>query len=152
MIAKIFGELTDALSDLADNGPSFDGGPLGEVKGLLDKFGLDFDDLVAKFMDSYDTFKSDLESRSLSLPDFDLRPISLPRFPSLLQTGSKIPSIMPSPQLIGILWDKLNVTFPYPTFKGIKIPNLPPGLSFADAFPRDDFPGKIAWCDCVTSK
>lgn len=142
LFATVLSGLTGAMSDLSIDGVSFEGGPIGKVQGLLDKFDINFDDLVGKFMDIYNTFKSDLDIRSSSLPDFDLRPISLPRFPHILQIGSKKPSIQYSLKMNTFLWDKLAATFPKPTFNGVKIPNVPSGLTFADSFLRGDFPGQ----------
>lgn len=135
-------KLTDGMVDLSTEGISFDGGPFGEIEGLLDKFGLDLNDLISKFLDSYSTFKADLDLRPITLPSFDLRPRYLSQFPSLLQIGSKIPSMQHSLELNNLLWDKLAETFPSPTFNGVKIPNIPFGLSFAEAFPRGELPGK----------
>ena len=41
-----------------------------------------------------------------------------------------------------LLWDKLSSAFPSPTFNGVDIPNIPPGLTFAEAFPRGEFDSK----------
>jgi hypothetical protein len=143
LIAKLFSDLTNGLGGISADGISFSGGPFGEIQGILDSFGLDLNDLIAEFMSRYELFKADLLNMS---PDmqlaFNLRPISMPRFPSILQIGSKIPSIQYSMDLNLMLWDKLNVAFPHPTFNGVKIPNVPSGLTFAATFPRGDFPSK----------
>lgn len=125
------------------DGISFSGGPFGEIQGLLDKFGLNFDDLVTEFMDRYETFKDDISSLSDEQRGlFNLRPISLPRFPNILQIGSKKPSMQYSLELNNLLWDKLSIAFPSATFNGVKIPNIPSGQTFASTFPRGDFPGE----------
>ena len=130
------------MGSVSSDGISFSGGPLGEIEGILDKFGLNFNDLINEFMERYNAFKTDLLSMT---PDkvllFEARPISLPRFPSILQIGSKKPSIQYSLELNHMLWDKLNAAFPNPTFNGVKIPNIPAGSTFAATFPRGDFPG-----------
>ena len=131
------------MIDISANGIPFSGGPLGEIQGILDKFGLNFNDLIGEFMGRYDIFKADIMELSLELQNlFNLRPISLPQFPNILQIGSKRPSTQYSLKLNNILWDKLSTTFPYPTFNGVKIPNLPSGLTFAATFPRGIFPGE----------
>ena len=127
------------------DGLSFSGGPFGEIQGVLDKFGLNFNDMVTEFMSRYETFKNDVASLSPEQQGlFNLRPISLPRFPSILQIGSKKPSIKYSLELNNLLWDKLVYAFPSATFNGVKIPNIPSGQTFATTFPRGDFPGKDA--------
>ena len=127
----------------SSDGISFDGGPFGEIEGILDDFGLDFNELITEFLSSYNTFKDDLLNSSLSEQlIFELRPISLPRFPSILQIGSKKPSAQYSSELNKLLWDKLSATFSSSTFNGVKIPNIPPGSTFAATFPRGEFPGK----------
>jgi hypothetical protein len=132
------------LFDVSSNDQaSFSGGPLGDIEGILDKFGLDFNDLLTAFTTSYDAFKIDLLNGSSERQElFNLRPISLPRFPSLLQIGSKKPATQYSPELKQKLWDKLNVAFPSATFNGVKIPNIPIGATFATTFPDGDFPGE----------
>lgn len=143
MIAKLLSKLTDGLADISTEGISFDGGPLGKIQGVLDQLGLNFNDLMMEFMDSYNTFKADLVNSSSELQlVFALRPISLPRFPNILQIGSKIPSTQYSLELNHLLWDKLDAAFPYSTYNGVKIPNIPTGLTFAAAFPRGKFPGE----------
>ena len=109
MIAKLLSDLTDGMGDISADGISFSGGPLGEIQGILDSFGLDFNDLISEFMSRYEVFKADLINMSLERQfAFNLRPISMPRFPSILQIGSKIPSIQYSMDLNLMLWDKLN--------------------------------------------
>lgn len=142
LISTLLSKLTNGLIDLSTEGITFNGGPFGEIEGLLDKFGLNFNDLVQKFLDSYKIFKADLDMRPITLPSFDLRPISLPQFPSFLQLGSKIPSMQYSLGLNNFLWDKLAATFSSPTFNGVKVPNIPSGMTFSAAFPRGKFPGK----------
>jgi hypothetical protein len=132
------------MVDLSADGITFSGGPFGNIQGILDRFGLNFNDLISKFMDNYNTFKADLDLRPMTLPKFDLRPISLPRFPHILQIGSKKPSMKYSLELNEFLWDKLSAAFPYSTFNGVKIPNIPAGSTFAGTFPRGDFPGKTS--------
>lgn len=131
------------MVDLSAEGISFSGGPFGEIQGVLDKFGLNFNDLISQFMDRYNSFKADLDLRPLTLPKFDLRPISLPRFPGILQIGSKMPSMQYSLELNEYLWDKLAARFQSLTFNGVKIPNIPYGFTFADTFPRGNFPGEV---------
>lgn len=120
---------------------SFDGGPLGSIDGVLDKFGLDFSDVIAEFNDTFYAFETDISSGTNAL--FDLRPINLPQFSSLLQIGSKHPSVQYSPELKGKLWDRLSTTFTSSTFNGVKIPNLDLGQTFSTAYPnRGDFSGE----------
>ena len=144
MIGSLLLKLTGGMIDISgDGGVSFNGGPFGEIQGILDKFGLDFNDLIAEFRGRYDVFKADLLTMDIEMQSlFNLRPISLPRFPSILQIGSKFPSMTYSLELNYLLWDKLAATFPSSTFNGVKIPNIPSGSSFAVAFPRGNFPGK----------
>ena len=128
------------MIDVSADGISFSGGPFGEIEGILDKFGLDFNDLMAEFKGRYNVFKADLLTVDIEMQSlFNLRPISLPRFPSILQIGSKFPSISYSLELNHLLWDKLAATFPSPTFNGVKIPHIPSGSTFAVAFPRGKF-------------
>lgn len=137
------------MANITAEGISFSGGPLGEIQGILDKFGLNFNDLTAKFMDSYNSFKTDLlDNNSERQLIFELRPISLPRFPNILQIGSKMPSIQLSLGLSNIIWDKLAAVFTSPTFNGVKIPNIPIGNTFADTFPRGKFPGECCFWHC----
>lgn len=144
LIATLFSKLTAGMVDLSAAGISFSGGPFGDIQGVLDKFGFSFDDLILQFMDFYNTFKEDLDLRPTSLPRFDLRPVKLAQFPQLLQIGSKMPTMHYSLELSTFLWDKLAATFSSPTFNGVKIPNIPGGLTFAAAFPRGRFPGKMS--------
>jgi hypothetical protein len=110
LIAKLLLDLTDGMGDISADGISFSGGPLGEIQGILGSFGLDFNDLITEFMSRYEMFKADLLNMSLEKQlTFNLRPISMPRFPSILQIGSKIPSIQYSMDLNLMLWDKLNM-------------------------------------------
>ena len=143
LIATLLSKLTAGMIDISADGIAFSGGPFGEIQGILDQFGLNFDDLTTEFMSKYNAFKTDLLDLS---PDqeliFNLRPISLPRFPNILQIGSKMPSMQYSSELNGLLWDKLALVFPSPTFNGVKIPNIPSGLAFNETFPRGEFPGK----------
>lgn len=143
LIAQLLAALTDGLGGISVDGISFSAGPFGEIRGILDKFGLDFNDLINEFMSRYEAFKEDLLGMIPEMQlTFELRPISLPRFPSILQIGSKLPSFQYSLELNLMLWDKLNIAFPYPTFNGVKIPNLPSGFTFAMTFPRGEFPSK----------
>lgn len=110
LIAKLLSDLTNGMGDISADGISFSGGPFGEIQGILDSFGLDFNDLITEFMSRYEMFKADLLNMSLDKQlAFNLRPISMPRFPSILQIGSKIPSIQYSMNLNLMLWDKLNM-------------------------------------------
>lgn len=144
MIGTLLSKLTGGMIDLSADEISFSGGPFGEIQGILDQFGLNFNDLITEFMDKFNAFKTDLlDMSSEQQLIFNLRPISLPRFPSILQIGSKMPSMQYSSELNGLLWDKLAATFPSATFNGVKIPNIPSGLAFADTFPsRGEFPGE----------
>jgi hypothetical protein len=142
-VGSLLSNLTSGLVDVSNGEVSFSGGPLGEIEGILDKFGLDFNDLLAEFKTSYDTFKADLLGGSLEQQElFKLRPISLPRFPNILQIGSKKPAMQYSLELKQKLWDKLAAAFPSATFNGVKIPSIPIGATFAATFPDRDFPGQ----------
>lgn len=143
LIGSLLSMLTNELVDISANEIPFNGGTFGGIDGPLDKFGLNFDGLVSEFLDRYSTFNADLDLRPISLPSFDLRPRFLPQFPSLLQIGSKIPSIQYYSKLNNLLWDKLAGTFLSHTFNGVKIPNIPNGQTFAATFPRGKFPGMI---------
>ena len=145
IIDNLLSELTEGLINISQGGiPKIDGGPLGEIAGILDKFNLDFGALINEFKDYYNKFKSDIISGDSEYQELiALKPISLPRFSNILQIGSKLPSVQYSPDLKGKLWDKLVLKFPSSTYNGVKIPNLPLGESFAVAFPtRGEFPGK----------
>lgn len=145
LIGNLLSELTSGMVNISDNGISFDGGPFGEIQGVLDKFGLDFTDMITVFLSNYNTFKADLLDLSHEKQQFfNLKPISLPRFPSILQIGSKKPSLQYSVELKNLLWDKLNATFSSSTFNGVKIPNVPSGSTFAQTFSRGEFSGKRA--------
>ncbi len=106
---------------------------------------MDFGSLLEEFKDYYNKFKSDLISGSLEYQELiALKPITLPRFSNLLQIGSRLPSVQYSPDLKGMIWDKLVEKFPSSTYNGVKIPNLPLGESFSVAFPtRGEFPGEM---------
>ena len=67
-----------------------------------------------------------------------LKPPSLPRFPNLLQIGSRKPSPVYSDAIKLKLLSKLKKRFKSPIFKGVQIPGLPLGQSFADAYPSPD--------------
>ena len=135
--------LTSGLGDVLADGIPFNAGPLGSINGTLDKFDIDFHDFISDFISLYDTFKADLLSLSAERKLlFEARPISLSKFPTILQIGSKKPSVLHSLRLNEILWDKLHASFPQSTFNGVKIPNLPSGLTFAATFPRGIFPGE----------
>lgn len=143
LISSLLSELTDGMIDISAEGVAFNGGPFGEIEGVLDKFGLDFNGLVTEFMDRYNAFNADVLTMSPEMKHiFDLRPISLPQFPSILQIGSKIPSMQYSLGLNNLLWDKLAATFPSPTFNGVAIPNILSGQTFSATYPRGKFPGK----------
>lgn len=141
MIDRILEELTGGLSKISSGTiASFRGGPLGNISGVLDRFDLSFTELLHEFNDTYNGFKMDISSGTSDL--FDLRPINLPRFSSILQIGSKHPSVQYSLELKKKLWQKLNATFTSSTFNGVKIPGLDLGETFADKYPTDeDFPG-----------
>lgn len=142
-MATILSKLTEGMTNISVEGMLFDGGPLGEIQGILDKFGLNFNDLISKFLDRYNAFEADLlESSSERQLIFERRPIYLPRFPQILQIGSKMPSAQYSLELNHILWDKLTAVFPSPTFNGVSIPNIPIGQTFATTFSRGKFPGE----------
>jgi hypothetical protein len=141
----IFAQLTKGLGDVAANAEgTFEAGPLGQIRGVLNQFGLDFSDCITEFTEYYEIFKADLLLGTQDQQDlFNLRPMTL-KFPSLLQLGSKRASDQYSPQLRGKLYDKLAEAFPSATFNGVKIPNLPLGQSFSETFPnRGEFPGEI---------
>lgn len=142
---SIFAQLTKGLGDVAANAEgSFEAGPLGQISGVLNQFGLDFSEFITEFTEYYEIFKDDLLLGTQDQQDlFNLRPMTL-KFPSLLQLGSKRASDQYSPQLRGKLYDKLAEAFPSATFNGVKIPNLPLGQSFSETFPnRGEFPGEI---------
>lgn len=144
MVGKIFSGLTEGLVDVSSSeNSSFEAGPLGQINGILNKFGLNVTGLVDEFRSSYDAFKTDLLSATPEQLDlFNLRPISLPRFPNILQIGSKKPAIQYSPELKEKLLNKLVEAFPSDMFNGVKIPNIPIGETFADTFSASDFPGE----------
>ena len=143
LIASLLSRLTDGMIDISTDGLSFNGGPFGEIQGILDQFGLNFNDLISEFMGRYNSFKADLLTMDIDMQKiFNLRPISLPQFPSILQIGSKLSSIQYSLELNNLLWDKLAAAFPWPTFNGVTIPNIPSGQTFATTFSRGKFPGK----------
>ena len=143
LIVGLLSKLTDGMANVTAEGISFSGGPLGEIQGILDKFGIDFNDLTAKFMESYNSFKTDLLDYSSERQlIFELKPTSLPQFPNILQIGSKKPSIQLSLGMSNIIWDKLAAAFTSPTFNGVNIPNIPIGQTFADTVPRGKFPGE----------
>lgn len=143
LMARLMSELTIGMNAASAGGVSFNGGPLGDIRGILDSFGLDFNDCITEFMSRYESFRADIQNMSLDRRRlFEARPTTLPRFPSFLQIGSKIPSIQYSSELNEMLWDKLNTAFPNPTFNGVKIANVPSGSTFAATFPRGSFPGK----------
>ena len=143
LIGTLLSKLTAALTGISTDAISFSGGPLGDIEGIFDKFGLDFDGLATEFINKYNAFTTDLLNFT---PEqqliFNLRPVSLPQFSNILQIGSKIPSIQYSVELKNILWDKLDAAFPSLTYNGVKIPNIPSGQTFAATFPSRDFPGK----------
>lgn len=144
LVGNVLSGLTDSLFNVSSSGEfSFEGGPLGPMDGILDKFGIDLNDLISQFSDEHNAFKNDILNGSLEQQElFNLRPISLPRFPSILQIGSKKPSVQYSSKLKAILWEKLALSFPSTTFNGVKIPNIPLGETFSTAFPNGDFPGE----------
>lgn len=90
LILNLLLELTAGIVDISAIIISFNGGPFGVIRAILDKFGPNFNDL-ATFLLGYITFKADLLDLTPDKPLlFDLSPISLPRFPTILQIGSKI--------------------------------------------------------------
>lgn len=111
LIGNLLLELTSGMVDISADGISFDGGPFGEIQGILDKFGIDLSDMISAFLSEYNTFKTDLLDLTPNKTMFELRPISLPRFPSILQIGSKKPSAQYSLELKNLLWDELDATF-----------------------------------------
>jgi len=146
LMASLLLKLTDGMTNVLAEGMSFSGGPLGEIQGLLDQFGLNFNDLITEFMDRHNTFMADLVHFSQEKEYiFQRRPLSLPQFPNILQIGSKMPSAQYSMELNYVLWDKLAAAFPWPTFNGVKIPNIPFGRTFSTAFPRGKFPGEATF-------
>lgn len=138
LISKIMNDLTGGLSSIASGSTSsFNAGPLGSIDGVLDKFGLNFTELITEFNNTFHSFKDDLSNNDL----FELRPVNLPRFPDLLQIGSKHGSTKFSPKLRELLWDRLATTFTHPTYNGVKIPGLGLGETF-QKYDRGVFPGK----------
>ena len=144
LVGNLLEQLTGGLSDVASNSvASFDGGPLGPIDGVLDKFNFNFaTTLLEDFKSYHDSFKTDRLGMDDELQALiSLKPKSLSRFTELLQIGSKKSSDQYSSELNGILWDKLVATFPSSMHNGVKIPGLSLGQSFEDAFPfRGDFP------------
>lgn len=140
----LLSKLTAGLAGISSDGISFSGGPLGEIQGVFDNFGLNFDGLIEEFMEKYSAFSADFGNLSMERQlIMNLRPIALPRFPAILQIGSKLPSTQYSLELNYILWDKLAATFRSSTFNGVKIPNIPVGTTFATTFPRGEFPVEL---------
>ena len=145
IISTLLNDLTGGLGSIAGDSSGLSAGPLGNIEGILDKFDLDFTDLFDEFKGFYDDFKADILSGDSDLLALNsLKPFkSFSQFPSLLQLGSKNPSEQFSPDLKGLLWDKLSVEFANPTYNGVSVPSLPLGKSFLEAYPtRGDFPGK----------
>lgn len=142
----LLGNLTQGLSSIkANQGSTFEGGPFGNVSGVLDKFGLDFSDVFVDFMDYYDSFKPNVAGMDPGLQELlNFKPRSLSHFPNLLQIGSKKRvNYQYSPGLRSSLWKKLNATFPSPIYNGVRIPGLSGDQSFGAAFPDSaTFPGK----------
>lgn len=147
LTGNLMSSLTSGLSNVLAAGVPFNAGPLGMINGTLDNFDIDFHYFMSNFTSIYGAFKTDLLGMS---PDrrvlFEARPISLSKYPTFLQIGSRKPSVLHSLKLNEILWDKLHATFPYSTFNGVKIPNLPSGSTFAATFPRGIFPSKHNFC------
>ena len=147
IIGNLLSELTGGLGIVASeqgSSSSFDAGPLGNIEGILAKFDLNFSDLLTELKGFYDDFKADiLAGDSDFLELYDLKPFKgFSQFPALLQLGSKTSSDQFSPDLKGILWDRLSMEFASPNYNGVRVPSLPHGLSFTDAYPnRGDFPG-----------
>lgn len=145
VVGDILKQLTDGLSDIADNGgTSFDAGPLGPIDSVLGKFGnLTFaTSLLSDFRQYYDSFAVDIASMNGTLQELiKLRPKDLSRYTELVQLGSKKPSPKYSLELRSRLWDKLVVAFPSSMHNGVKISGLKLGQPFKAAFPvRGEFP------------
>jgi hypothetical protein len=141
LIEKIMNELTGGLSSIASGSiSSFNTGPLGNIDGVLDKFGLNLTELIADFNGTFNSFNDDLFNGTNDL--FELRPINLPRFSDVLQIGSKKASAKYSPKLRAELWDRLVKTFQHSTYNGVKIPGLGLGETFIQKYKdRGVFPG-----------
>ena len=147
IIGNILSSLTEGLTDrIASSGaiPPINGGPLGNVSSVLDRFGLDFSSFIDEFLEYYDELKEDIAAIDPDLQALiQLKPKSLARFPAMLQLGSKKPSEQYGLPLRILLWNKLNAAFPDSMFNGVKIPELSIGKSFAEEFPSAaDFPGE----------
>eukprot|EP00956_Cyclotella_meneghiniana_P037722 scaffold143333_cov73-Cyclotella_meneghiniana.AAC.1 len=67
LIGSLLLKLTGGMIDISADGVSFSGGPFGEIQGILDKFGLDFNDLIAEFKGRYDVFKADLLTMDIEM-------------------------------------------------------------------------------------
>lgn len=137
-IDGLFGNITQALNDIASDGPQFNVGPFGNVDSVLDKFGLDFNfaaSLLSEFREYFDLFKADILSVGEERAELiSLRPRSFAKYPALLQLGSKKASIAYCSELKGLLWDKLVAHFPDPTHNGVQIPGLALGQTFLQKF------------------
>lgn len=144
LIDNLLAKLTGDLADISSNSKPFNGGPLGQIDGVLENFNLgdfatylldDFKSLYQAF--AHDLVETDHEFQSI----IEVKPKLLSSFIELPQLGSKKPSVQYSMRLRAILWDKLVSTFPSPLYNGVKIPGLDRGQSFVDRFPiRGSFP------------
>jgi hypothetical protein len=150
----LFGNLTQALSDVASNVPSFSAGPFGDIDSILNKFDLDFGfaaPLLRELTEYIDLFNADISSMEKERAQLiSLRPRSFAKYPALLQLGSKKASIAYCSELKGFLWDRLVDKFPHPTFNGVRIPGLSIGQTFHQkfsdrgVFPVEDYLPHIA--------
>ena len=146
LIGNLLGGLTDGLGDVSGGGvPKFDGGPLGELGGVLDKFNITFSGLIDDFLSYFEELTSDILDLDTDRQDLiQLKPPSLPAFSDLLQLGSKKPATQFSPDFKLLLWKKLTTKFTSPFYNGVRIPGLPIGKSLIDEYGSDgvDFPSK----------
>lgn len=140
LLSSLTGGLTDQIA--ASGQGNFTGGPLGEITGVLDRFGLDFTSLIDEFLLYYEKFRDDIAAMDSELSLIvDLKPKSFARFPEILQLGSKKPSDQYSAELKELLWNKLVKTFDSPMFNGVKVPELSIGKTFIEEYPSaTDFP------------
>ena len=123
--------------------PPFEGGPLGDIGGILDKFDLDFSGLVDDFLDYYRELANATLSLETNILDLvELKPLSLSNFPDLSSLGSKKPATQYSPKFKEKVWNKLVLKFPSAFYNGVRIPGLEPGKSLAESFSAKDFPSE----------
>lgn len=148
LVANLLSELTGGLVNISSGAaPKFDLGPLGgdgsEIEGILNDFGIDFEGFIEDFKADYTAFKDNLDNHTTAELKgiIDLKPKSLAKFGSLLQIGSKKPSLMLSASLKLKLWSKLVATFPSFHHNGVPVPGLPLGQNFSVTYPTPgDFP------------